>query len=734
MTTSTRPYTLVTVAELPAIIAEYTQTLPVIGLDLETTGLKFNEDKIVTAQWGTLDTVYILDVRPFYSCSVEDTLVWKQALKDLFNVCSTVTLHNAKFDYCFLCYHTGVRLHNIVDTQLQEQVLYGVGIGGDVISDIHVNMLDTATRYGLHVEKELQIWSVGLDKPRNFYPDGSYSFLVPSKTGKLKLVYWYSDHTPYREGCTPGDLTIMRVSTEQWTQPLPGTFLEYCTQDVVIPLQIKDYQHAELINKELLPTAQLENECIPALARLELDGMHLDVERYIEYVAEKEKELAAYTEELTAQLDVYIQEYHREKYASELEAFTVWKSAEEHILKRLGENYDTLVFPGVTWKEYKAQGVRIFREEYPRPKTPKLDTTPINMNSTQQLQRALQGVGVYVEQTNKESLEEHSHIPLIARLLEYKERAKFIAAFGTPLLEKVARDGRVHPQYRQMVSTGRMSCAFPNLQQLPPQCKPYITAQPGNMILTADLSNIELRVLAEKSLDKVMLDAFESGLDLHAETAYKMFHLDRSVDVKKAEYKPGISFRQVAKKLNFTLMYGAGAHNIAHALGISVSDAQIVIDDYFGVYEGVYLYLEESGNSAIELGYSTTVGGRKRFYDVPFEPIFNRRTMLWDDFAQTRKMYNIVTGSIKREAKNAPIQGTCADMIKHALVLLNKYAPASVKFIACVHDEIVLECPSEIAEHISTLLSKAMTTACTRYLHTVHVPPVEVNKETYWKK
>jgi DNA polymerase I len=263
-----------------------------------------------------------------------------------------------------------------------------------------------------------------------------------------------------------------------------------------------------------------------------------------------------------------------------------------------------------------------------------------------------------------------------------------------------------------------------------------VIAAPGNVLLTADFSNIELRILAEMSKDETMLRFFAEGKDLHSETARLMFGLPEDADPKTMELAPGLTYRSVAKTINFGLVYGMSALSLASSLGIEQAKAEALMETYFATYPRVAQWLRKSSRQALQQGYSETIAGRKRWYAVPaqmpqYDPEYYQE---WDEYLDERREYYKLAGRAERQAKNAPIQGTSADILKYALALLYQHLAEGCFIVACVHDEIVLEAPDEQAESCAALLAKAMQKACRAYLKTVAVPLPEVSVAPYWKK
>jgi len=208
-----------------------------------------------------------------------------------------------------------------------------------------------------------------------------------------------------------------------------------------------------------------------------------------------------------------------------------------------------------------------------------------------------------------------------------------------------------------------MSCSTPNWQQLPAHetaensIRRCVVAASGNVLLTADFSNIELRILAEMSQDETMLRFFAEGKDLHSETARLMFGMPADADPKTMALAPGLTYRAVAKTINFGLVYGMSALSLASSLGIEQAKAEALIQTYFATYPSIHQWLRDYARQALHQGYSETIAGRKRWYVVPAQmPQYDPEYYLaWNEYLDERREYYKATGRTERQAKNAPI-------------------------------------------------------------------------------
>jgi len=336
------------------------------------------------------------------------------------------------------------------------------------------------------------------------------------------------------------------------------------------------------------------------------------------------------------------------------------------------------------------------------------------LDSSQRMKPLIERVlGKSVKDTRRETLESIGH-PAIKELLDYREQAKLLSTYGKRFLEHVhTTTGRIHASFDALgTSSGRVSCASPNLQNLPSDGRFHacVAAPHGRMLVTADYSACELRVLAGLSEDPALLAAFEKDSDVHAEVATTMF----GVAVSKTE---NAHLRKKAKAINFGLMYGMGARGLARTLECSNTEAETLFAAYFKAYPKVARYLEHLVDNALTNGYATTVLGRRLRFDEDVLTAKNAR------------------GQIERIAKNMPIQGTAAEIMKLAMVRLQERLSSDFSgafFVNMIHDEIVLECESKDAEALARVVKTEMEEAMVQLLPLVR-PKAEVNAGPEWK-
>lgn len=308
-----------------------------------------------------------------------------------------------------------------------------------------------------------------------------------------------------------------------------------------------------------------------------------------------------------------------------------------------------------------------------------------NWNSPQQVKRAFALAGIKLPNTKEETLARLDH-PLAKVLLKYRKASKMVGSFGPKFLKSVQGDARTYASWRQIgTETGRMSCAGPNLQQLPPEVRLYVRAPEGRALVWADYRQAEVRVLAGASGDPTLVEAFRAGKDPYKATAATVFGVPEEEEVTEEQ-------RKAAKVLVFSLIFGAGAHGIAKKLGVPVHEAHRIKERYFATHPRVRAFLAATVQAVLEKGEARTLAGRvRRFGNVH---AMNRRE----------------AGAAVREAMNHPMQGSCADGLKLALALLHERrdeCPGAFPIIA-LHDELVIECDEADAEAVASWLERAM--------------------------
>ena len=302
--------------------------------------------------------------------------------------------------------------------------------------------------------------------------------------------------------------------------------------------------------------------------------------------------------------------------------------------------------------------------------------------------------------------------PIVEAILEYRMLTKLSSTYAEGLLKVIADDGRIHTTFQNMVTaTGRLSSTEPNLQNIPvrrelgSEIRKMFVAGDGCVLLDADYSQIELRVLAHIADDKHMQEAFLSGEDIHAVTASQVFRVPLS------EVTP--EMRRNAKAVNFGIVYGISAWSLSQDIGVSPEEAKAYMDAYLENYSGVRDYMKNIVAEAKAQGYVTTLYGRRRYLPELKSSNFNLRS-----FGE-------------RVALNTPIQGTAADIIKLAMIRVDealRSAKLKARLILQVHDELIVECPLAEAKEASAILKREM-----EQVAKLRVPlVVEANEGSSW--
>ena len=298
--------------------------------------------------------------------------------------------------------------------------------------------------------------------------------------------------------------------------------------------------------------------------------------------------------------------------------------------------------------------------------------------------------------TNAEVLERLSaDYEIVALILEFRTLSKLTSTYCQGLKKAIAPDGRIHTRFRQTETrTGRISSVEPNLQNIPvrtelgSELRKFFRAGEGMTLVDADYSQIELRVLAHIAGDQTMTDAFRNGTDIHAVTASQVF------GIPLEDVTP--QMRSNAKAVNFGIVYGISAFSLAKDIGVSNAEASAYINSYMRKYSAIADYMKKVVEQAKAMGYAETLYGRRRYLPELTSSNFQTRS-----FGE-------------RVARNMPIQGTAADIIKIAMIAVhNRLAKENMKsrLILQIHDELILECPVDEAERAEALLKEEMEKA-----------------------
>ncbi len=506
----------------------------------------------------------------------------------------------------------------------------------------------------------------------------------------------------------------IEISKEEQTSFIghKGEFSEkqliYAANDVIYPLMILEKQIPRVVEEELEFTVKLECQVIAAFSDIEYNGVLIDVERWKGLIQKAEIERDAYKKKLD-------------------EVFRDFVTTED-LFGFVSINYDSDL-------QLKDVLRRLLKRD--------------TKMSDKEIEEKLENV-------SKESISGINH-PVKALILKYREHQKVMSTYGEGFLKHIhEKTGRIHPDFKQLgAESGRVSCTNPNLQNIKAgsDFRNSFIAGPGRKMVTSDYSGCELRIIAEGSRDPVFVKTFNEGGDLHAIVASTMFKVTVDKDNNK-------HLRKAAKGINFGLAYGMGAQGLSLITGDeskseeeNVHEAEQLLEQYFKTYPSIKAYLDASADEGVKMGYSRTMGGRKRYYfkddkngsngngsedNQKKRPIFPKREEFRDEdeFQEKRREYRQQVGAIERKAKNTPIQGTNADMTKLALIWLReafKREKLDIKIVNTVHDEIVVDCAEEIAEQVLKIVEYEMKRAGEVFIKAVPVD-VEATIKDYWTK
>jgi DNA polymerase-1 len=449
---------------------------------------------------------------------------------------------------------------------------------------------------------------------------------------------------------------FISMKLSNFEQKISKEMLEYSAKDVQLLPLIYKKQKWELQNSELMNLAKLEFEVCQVVSEMELKGIYVDINS--------------------------------------------WRKIIEFCEIKKQETEDRI--HNLLIDEGFASGL--------------FGTLSLNLNSTKTLKEIFSKLGITITSTGDADLAQIEH-PLANLLRDYRKYEKQISSFGESFLQLVRKEtNRVHPNFQQIgADTGRFSCSSPNLQQIPAEeeYRKCFSAPAGRKIIACDYSQQELRLLASLSGDQKFIKFYEDGVDLHTATASMMFN----IPMEKVEKD---THRKVAKTINFGLAYGQGAKKLGLTIGVDEQEAINMINKYFSQFTFIRDWLENAAKEAQSLGYSKTLLGRKRFYNIPTE---------------SNPDYKQLMSAIGRQGKNTPIQGSGVDMIKLALVKIHnrlKEENLDAFLINVVHDEIIVEASEQDAEKAAMIVKLAMEEAGRQLAPNVPIVAEEGIGE-YWK-
>lgn len=688
-------------------------------LDIETNVVPwFYPRKIRTVQIGNKNEQFVVDLLALVGNDSDCLQQWQgdygakipeisrlQILKDILFACAGNTHlkvgHSLRFEYETLKWCLGVRIWHLYDTKEADKV-------------IHAGVLHLKSSDLLSMEGAAERWlKVRIDK---------------SQQKSFDL-------------CTP-------LTEEQ---------VQYAALDVRIPMAIRQAQAPSIEKGGLKWAVQIENDALPAFGDLHLNGIYLNANKWNALLEGVIVKHAANIAELDKHFLPIVGSKNRKPHDLTILEST-WRDCKDTVARAAAR---------VAFQDAKRE-VKKFEKQFPT-----FDgEAAINYGSTDQLLAALRKMGYgpkKLPDTNDRSLDKLSGNEVIDALREYRETQKVITSYGGEFLKTHIHQetGRVHSNIDQNgADTGRTTSNKPNIQNINKgkDWRSCFEAQNGFVIITMDYNGCELRILAELSGEPVWLEAFRNGWDVHsvgAEIIFGQVWKDAAIegckyysDHAKCKCPKHVDLRDRIKAINFGIAYGMEAKKLAETIHCSVEDAQALLDLYRSTFKRVTAYLKISGQNAVGTLQSRTMSGRRRFYRKPnwdkAKEIATDRMKKWNrtpDQMETKHVNSALSGmygSIEREGKNTPIQGTNADMIKLAMgcgfdesgkpFAWHLIEPVyGAKLVNEVHDELVTEAKKENAEECSAAIADCMSRAGAAFVKSIPMT-TEAHIAGCWQK
>ena len=707
-----------------------------LGFDVETTGLDPFNDRIVALQFkpkGKRAT--IIDVRH----SGKDELRTLGAmLAPLFAGSVVLIGHNLLFDLGFALAQMGLGAHRVYDTQLAEQTIYGLGWSSAQEKKIGLSLAALGERYGVPVHKEERSWFEHLDE------------------------------------------------RPEWDLPFPDEQISYMRQDVSVVHKIKDAQQPAIDELKLGGAVDLEMRALLPLVGVEVYGVSIDRAGWlsvIDRVEARAKELEQIVLLGKAGeydgLAIHVLRVRQDRYMAKWHPYEEWMIARElFVATRKSEWEHGMLSSPIAddrafknWSEYKKASLEWWHERNPKLVKPPENKAGVNLGSPKQVLDGFNDLGIPVTSVSEEALTPYlGKHPLVQVYEDYIGARKIITVYGREkgkkkqaFLDMLDGNDRLHASYQPIgADTDRMSSYNPNLQQIPDngigkELRQKIVAGPGYVFVDADFSNIELRIVAELSGDKFLLDAFASGRDVHAYTAKVMFGLsddqatkdwtDSHDAVVGGRVLVGTSYRKIGKTINYQCLYGGGVQRLALKLGIKEKEAKVLLDLYYTTFATAIDWLDEQkshldvarmrGDSRVS---AKTKSGWTRWLDIPPAPTHPAKggqvsVEAMQQYEEDKKLWRKANGGIRRQLANTPIQGLSAAITKEAVALWYEKVgyDDEMRLVAVIHDELLVEAIPEIAKIAGWVLEDCMMAAMKKYLHIVDLGTVTAVQTHFWQ-
>jgi len=466
--------------------------------------------------------------------------------------------------------------------------------------------------------------------------------------------------------------------------------LNYAASDVVFLIELREKQLSYIFEKQSKEVVELEIGLVPVFAKMEYDGITLDKDAWLEVESQN---IISRNEVKLKILNLFISNIKFSNFKNLYELAIGFKIPVK-TKKLINELSGVSAEHGLGW----------FREMF-------------DLDSPYQIKAMLNYMGVPVPNTNEKTIDKFRKYDIINLVLEYREYQKRISTYGSAFLRHInSITGRIHTEFDQVKSTGRIGSSQPNLQNQPKLemfRKCYI-ARPGYKFYTADYSQLELRLIAEIGREIEMISAFKLGQDLHKKTATILY--DKLIEeINRSERSRG-------KSLNFAINYGSTEYGLYVNFGIPIEEGREHLKKFFSGYKYLKSFIKLAGDQVIKLGYSITPLGRKRF--------FKDRSLFKD--AYERERYIATT---KREGVNHIIQGCAADVVKLAMLNIFRNNPfgEDLKILLQVHDELVIEFKDGLDKEVKEFVDREMIFALQKFLNDVPAM-VDGKIDTCWSK
>lgn len=452
--------------------------------------------------------------------------------------------------------------------------------------------------------------------------------------------------------------------------PFTDNQIVYGSGDVQYLFKIKELQEIEIAKYLLENVLDLENKACLALADIEYNGMLFNPTEWIKLAEKAENNIKKYQVELD---DLVLQEPKLKKFVKKSEQLGMFDIVDRKV--------------------------------------------SINWDSPTQMQKVFKDLGLELESSSEKEIQKYQYeYTLVKKFIDYKKDSKLVTTYGKDFLRYInPTTKRIHADFWQILDTYRVSCGGSksknrnsvNLQNLPAKNE-YLNcfiAEPGFKIIGIDYAAQEARIAACGSKDTMWLNTFKEGKDLHSEVCKMMFNIDDFLVRTKPDFLRGKTYRDVAKTINFGVLFGMSKFKLSNTLQISIEEADELIKKYFKATKELKSYLDRCSNYGIKNGY---IRSFKPYSGIRFFP-------QWKEGLDNKKDFKIV-GEITRASYNTPIQATAALMTKLALVKLRKYIIDNnledlVSIVHVVHDAIYTECKEEYSKDFSDIQSKIMIEA-----------------------